>query len=294
MTIEQYASEKGYKGNIEDLLKNTILIRNYEKEYPPMKRLSIEQDISRQGYKDNSPYKNAEELIINSPSGKITMDGVGKSLMVESNTGQQTILPRNSGTHQLQGTQFKEKPIMQDGGNKPNIYSEKTIKETKEWFNSLTKEQKEAVNSFSKFNNGLQIFNTGKDLHDAKDTFQNGGKINNNMKTDEYSNGGTNSELFKAWYTRYSSATGNSPNPYEKEHYYDYESFFNDNITNPSTLYPINTTNWHLPSKYKLKGHPRTYEYVDGSFGAEYKEGAKDTRTSTFQNGGEYNKRLKL
>lgn len=83
---------------------------------------------------------------------------------------------------------------------------------------------------------------------------------------------------FHNWYKRYSSATGNNPDPYAKEHYYDYESFFNDNIDNPSALFPVDTKNWHLPSKYKKKGHPRMFKYRDGSYGSKYKKGAQDTR----------------
>ena len=89
---------------------------------------------------------------------------------------------------------------------------------------------------------------------------------------------------FDSWYSRYAKATGNSTNPYDKEHYYDYESFFNDNISKPENLYPLDTRDWHLSSKYKKEGHPRLYEYPDGTYGENYIEGAKDTRE--FQKGG--------
>lgn len=79
-------------------------------------KLSLQQDINSQGYKDNSPYKNESNLLIESPTGKITMDNVSKPLMVESNTGQRTLLQPNSGVHQLEGTKFKETPVLQDGG----------------------------------------------------------------------------------------------------------------------------------------------------------------------------------
>ncbi len=95
---------------------------------------AVKQDISKQGYKDNSPYKNAESLNINSPSGRISMDNVQKPLSVTNEFGQEVILQPNSGTHQLQGTKFVERPlnfqnngklipvssIFQDGGEGDN------------------------------------------------------------------------------------------------------------------------------------------------------------------------------
>jgi len=103
------------------------------------------------------------------------------------------------------------------------------------------------------------------------------------IKQKQYGGEETNPS-FDSWYSRYAKATGNSTNPYDKEHYYDYESFFNDNINNPENLYPLDTRDWHLSSKYKKEGHPRLYEYPDGTYGENYIEGAKDTRE--FQTGG--------
>lgn len=207
---------------------------------------------------------------------------------------------------------FKNNPILQEEYMKHhvrNILLDKYYPQITNDFGDagMTKEQLLAGVHYAGYGNMSNVLynkNFNSKIHGLtlNDYFKRGGiaHFDPNKKPDTHTpipfmfqNGGTisaNSEAFKAWYARYSSATGNSPNPYEKEHYYDYESFFNDNITNPSTLYPINTNNWHLPSKYKLKGHPRTYEYEDGNFGAEYREGAKDTRNSTFQNGG----RIKL
>ena len=75
--IETFAREKGYIGDLESLMKNSIFQRNYQKwakeNVPQTYRVSLEDDISAMGYKDNSPYKNAEELKINSRSRSAKM-----------------------------------------------------------------------------------------------------------------------------------------------------------------------------------------------------------------------------
>jgi hypothetical protein len=108
------------------------------------------------------------------------------------------------------------------------------------------------------------------------------------MSAEQKAFGGEVNSNFKNWYSRYSKATGNSPDPYAKEHYYDYEKFFNDNVNNPSVLFPMDTKDWHLPSQYKKEGHPRTYQNPDGSYSATpISPDSKDTRKMAY--GGEIN-----
>ena len=54
-------------------------------------------DIQKQGYKDNSPYKNRRYIDIY--SNNITMDGVSQPLQVTTDKGQQMVLPPNSGEY---------------------------------------------------------------------------------------------------------------------------------------------------------------------------------------------------
>ena len=42
----------------------------------------MNNDVSKQGYKFNSPYRNHPYLVIDSKEGVITMDGVNKTLVV--------------------------------------------------------------------------------------------------------------------------------------------------------------------------------------------------------------------
>jgi hypothetical protein len=115
---EQFAHEKGYFADLETLKKNSIFKRNFEnwlkeKEatQPKTFKVSLEEDISKQGYKADSPYKDQPQLIINSNSGKITMDNVLIPLSIESNLGEKKVLQPNSGVHQFNGTYFKETPL---------------------------------------------------------------------------------------------------------------------------------------------------------------------------------------
>ena len=123
--IETFAREKGYSGNLENLMQNSIFQRNYQKwakeNVPQTYRVSLEDDVSAMGYKDNSPYKNAEELKINSPSGRITMKGVSQPIHATSNLGEEVVMQPNK-EYQFQGTEITEKPIMQNGGQRPPIY----------------------------------------------------------------------------------------------------------------------------------------------------------------------------
>ena len=72
--------------------------------------------ISKMGYKDTSPYNKASSLMINSPTGSITMDGVSKDLIGTDEFGNTQYMRANSGNYQFQGTQITEVPIKQQGG----------------------------------------------------------------------------------------------------------------------------------------------------------------------------------
>ena len=77
----------------------------------------VQDDISKQGYKDNSPYRdNPFNIIQGTPQGtSITMDGVSKRLYATD--GQTSkILEPNSGTHFFSGPQVKETPMAKYGG----------------------------------------------------------------------------------------------------------------------------------------------------------------------------------
>jgi len=67
-------------------------------------------NIQQQGYKDNSPYKNNPYIDIY--SNNITMDGVSQPLLVTSDSGEQRVLPPNSGTHYFPNTNVvREEPL---------------------------------------------------------------------------------------------------------------------------------------------------------------------------------------
>lgn len=72
--------------------------------------------ISEMGYKDNSPYKNASSLMINSPDGLITMNGVSKDLIGIDEYGNKQYMKANSGNYKFKGKKIKEYPVKQDGG----------------------------------------------------------------------------------------------------------------------------------------------------------------------------------
>lgn len=63
-------------------------------------------NISTMGYKDNSPYKDRESIVINSPNGLITMDGVSIPILANGK-----LLPPNSGLHQFNTDKIKEVPL---------------------------------------------------------------------------------------------------------------------------------------------------------------------------------------
>jgi hypothetical protein len=77
----------------------------------------VQDDISKQGYKDNSPYRdNPFNIIQGTPQGtSITMDGVSKRLYATD--GQTSkILEPNSGTHFFSGPTVKEIALAKYGG----------------------------------------------------------------------------------------------------------------------------------------------------------------------------------
>ena len=69
-----------------------------------------QKDISRQGYKDNSPYKDRPYLDIHTPNGIIDMTDVSIPLLANN-----VILQPNSGLHKFDETMIREIPLAQDG-----------------------------------------------------------------------------------------------------------------------------------------------------------------------------------
>ncbi len=78
----------------------------------------VREDISRQGYKDDSPYRNnPSNTIYGTPEGtSITMDNVSKRLYATDNEGNSQILEPNSGVHYFPGSIVKEIPMAKYGG----------------------------------------------------------------------------------------------------------------------------------------------------------------------------------
>lgn len=73
--------------------------------------------VSQMGYRDDSPFKGANSLLINTPNKTVSMDGVSMGLYVNG-----AYLPPNSGTHYVGTTQTLETPaIMRNGASVPNI-----------------------------------------------------------------------------------------------------------------------------------------------------------------------------
>jgi len=69
-----------------------------------------QKDISKWGYKDDSPYKDEPYLDIYTPDGIIDMTGVSIPLLANN-----VILQPNSGLHQFDTTMVREIPLAQDG-----------------------------------------------------------------------------------------------------------------------------------------------------------------------------------
>jgi hypothetical protein len=78
------------------------------------------RDISKQGYKDNSPYKDRPYLDIATQNGIIDMDGVSVPLLANN-----VILQPNSGLHKFDTDVVREIPLAKDGGSvKQSPYDE--------------------------------------------------------------------------------------------------------------------------------------------------------------------------
>lgn len=69
-----------------------------------------QKDISKHGYKDDSPYKDRPYLDIHTPNGIIDMTGVSIPLLANN-----VILGPNSGLHKFDTTMVREIPMAQDG-----------------------------------------------------------------------------------------------------------------------------------------------------------------------------------
>jgi hypothetical protein len=75
---------------------------------------------------------------------------------------------------------------------------------------------------------------------------------------------------FRREYDKYADATGNSPNPNDVEHYYNYSQLYDDT----GGIMPHMSNDLHLPSEYKELGHPNrfingidtTKEYAEGGY----------------------------
>lgn len=78
-------------------------------------------DVSKQGYKSNSPYRNNPYLIIDSPKGVITMDNVNRPLLVKDLQYNETrLLEPNSGNHSFKGSKMLEIPVNNSNNNTRN------------------------------------------------------------------------------------------------------------------------------------------------------------------------------
>jgi hypothetical protein len=82
----------------------------------------MNNDISKQGYKSNSPYRNSPYLVISSPKGVITMNQVDKPLVVKDlQYGDTRVLQPNSGNHFFKGNKMLEIPFNNKTDNNDNM-----------------------------------------------------------------------------------------------------------------------------------------------------------------------------
>tara|TARA_R110001592_G_scaffold311_4_gene1843 strand:+ start:30600 stop:32285 length:1686 start_codon:yes stop_codon:yes gene_type:complete len=77
-----------------------------------------QKDISKQGYKDDSPYKDRPYLDIHTPDGIIDMTGVSIPLLANN-----VILGPNSGLHKFDTTMVREIPMAQDGSEVKDYFT---------------------------------------------------------------------------------------------------------------------------------------------------------------------------
>lgn len=86
-------------------------------------------DVSKKGYKEDSPYKNSPYLFISSPNRTITMNGVNRPLLVKDlEYGDTKVLSPNSGNHSFRGTNMLEIPINNSTVNNKNMIGKPTDK----------------------------------------------------------------------------------------------------------------------------------------------------------------------
>jgi hypothetical protein len=72
-----------------------------------------QKGVSEMGYRDDSPYRDAPQLTINTPTGYINMDGVSKALYANGE-----FLPPNSGLHYMGTDKVIETPVEHKFGGK--------------------------------------------------------------------------------------------------------------------------------------------------------------------------------
>ncbi len=77
-----------------------------------------QKDISKHGYKDDSPYKDRPYLDIHTPDGIIDMTGVSIPLLANN-----VILGPNSGLHKFDTTMVREIPMAQDGSEVKDYFT---------------------------------------------------------------------------------------------------------------------------------------------------------------------------
>lgn len=70
-------------------------------------------------------------------------------------------------------------------------------------------------------------------------------------------------KAFRQWYAPIAAKMHYDPDPYAKEHYYNYRGFYDDmkagKESNGKPMAPPTEPGGHWVSDYKLPGHPRTF-----------------------------------
>jgi hypothetical protein len=69
--------------------------------------------------------------------------------------------------------------------------------------------------------------------------------------------GADKERAFQAWYTGLSNKMGLSPDPDQKDQFYDYRGFYN--AMNAGQVTSPDKPGGHFSSQFKFPGHPRTY-----------------------------------
>lgn len=77
---------------------------------------------------------------------------------------------------------------------------------------------------------------------------------------------------FRAAYAKYAEENSLDPDPDHPAHFYDYRGAWEAGLLSPDA-------DGHLPSKFKMEGHPRMYQSPDGErFSSKPRRGWRDTR----------------